>query len=232
MRNIHTLLALALSLALTSLFALPAFPQKIEQPRRVSPQPQCVEIWTVDRTGSSGGSGTFISSLMVVTANHVVADRKTNETSVHFPNGEVIAGIVAGVDKRRDFAIVKLARNPQGVKPIECTTILTVGSPLSSNGYGSKEQKYRQSWGVLTSAQFLSGCRKVRGAHSRSGDSGGPVIDEHGRFVGPLWGCIDNETYFVPYAIVLKFIKDRDLFEPLPVRPAPYTPYVFGDSYE
>lgn len=185
-----------------------AFGQEPEQPTRAVPQDQCVRITVNDSDGNNSlGSGALIGNKFVATCNHVVSDRATDKVTVTFPGWRDVTGYVLGVDQDLDIAIIMLAETPN-CKPLESNVILR-GGPLSVQGYGSGE--YKQSWGVL-SHSIAGEWRKVDGAETRSGDSGGPILDENGHFVGTLWGSVDDETYFTPAEEVLKLLERLTVF--------------------
>jgi S1-C subfamily serine protease len=48
--------------------------------------------------------------------------------------------------------------------------------------------------------------KKVINAPARSGDSGGPVLNERGEFVGTLWGAADGDTYYTPVEEIEKLL--------------------------
>lgn len=197
--------------------------QEIDQPHRATPQPQCVQVWVDDSDEvKSGGTGAFITPLMVVTCNHVVKDRVNDAVEVAFPNQGSIAGRVVKTVKSPDLAFIRLDATP-ACEPLRLASWLT--SPLSVQGYGSGP--WKQSWGVLSDTLYDDGYRAVVGVATRSGDSGGPVIDDRGRFAGTLWGCVDDEVYFTPLEEILKHIPEGTVLPPYVIRPDP-TPLYGG----
>ena len=181
---------------------------EIEQPTRAVPQPQCVEIHAQDRGGGgSKGTGAYIGPRLVVTAEHVVTDRRNNESvQVWFPVKEgwqKIDGIVLKAYEPQDVAIIQLQSDP-ACEPFDLALELEVGQPLATQGYGGK--KYTQTWGRLSPKKYGNSpvtWRKILQAGSVSGDSGGPIVDECGRYAGTLWGSVDGETYFTAAAWVV-----------------------------
>lgn len=177
------------------------------EPCRAAPQPQCVRVIVKDKDTRSKGSGAYIAPRIIVTAWHVVKDRKSDDVEVLFPDWQLVAGKVVNTDSRLDVAIIRLNESPKGVKPLELSPGLKDGEPMSIQGYGYAP--YKQSWGVLSSVRYGS-WRKVVGADARSGDSGGPIIDSMGRYCGTLWGSVDGETYFTPSQTIEKmFVVDH-----------------------
>jgi S1-C subfamily serine protease len=136
-----------------------------------------------------------------MTCNHVVEDRAKDSVKVVFPGQGAVSGKVFHTVESPDLAYILLDAAPS-CEPLRIASKLT--SPLSVQGYGPGP--YRQSWGVLSDAHYSDGYRAVSGVAARSGDSGGPVIDASGRFVGTLFGTVDGETYFTPISVILKHL--------------------------
>jgi S1-C subfamily serine protease len=173
-----------------------------DQPHRAAPQPQCVRVLVDDGGGSgSAGTGALIAPRLVMTCNHVVEDRASDSVKVVFPGQGAVSGQVFHTVETPDLAFILLDAAPS-CEPLRIASKLT--SPLSVQGYGSGP--YRQSWGVLSDDRYVAGYRTVSGAAARSGDSGGPVIDASGKFVGTLFGTVDGETYFTPISVILKHL--------------------------
>jgi len=174
--------------------------QAADQPSRSVAQDQCVRIIVNDEGNSTSlGSGSLIRDRIVVTCNHVVADRETDIVQVVFPGQGIILGTVIGTDSGLDLAFINLDETPK-CKPFAVQVDLT--TELSVQGYGSGT--YRQRWGTLSDIGTLRGWRVVAKAAARSGDSGGPVLDADGSYVGTLWGSVDGETYFTPANVVIE----------------------------
>jgi hypothetical protein len=152
--------------------------------------------------GNSAGSGAFIRDRIVVTCNHVVRDREQDIVKVYFPGQGLFLGTVIGTDSVMDLAFIELLETPR-CKPLVVQVDLT--DDLTVQGYGSGV--YKQRWGTLSNARTAKGWRKVANAQARNGDSGGPVLDERGDYVGTLWGSVDGETYFTPAQKVLEVLE-------------------------
>jgi S1-C subfamily serine protease len=168
-----------------------------------TPQEQCVRVIVADKGNMiSKGSGAFIRDRIIVTSNHVVADRKQDTVQVYFPGQGLFLGTVIGTDSVMDLAFIKLLDTPR-CEPFTVQVNLT--PDLTVQGYG--EGVYRQRWGTLSNTRTFKGWRKVVNAQARSGDSGGPVLDGCGDYVGTLWGSVDGETYFTPAQKVLEVLE-------------------------
>lgn len=169
------------------------------------PNPQCVRVYVEDRgPTNSAGSGTYITPLLIATCNHVVSDRKEDRCEVVFPNQERIQASVIKTSKSPDVAILKLDRAPKGVKPIASASLVE-GQALEIQGYGKGDWKSQS--GTLSDTKYGDGVREVSGARARSGDSGGPVLDKQGSYIGTLWGSNKAGTYFTPAKLVFKIAE-------------------------
>lgn len=157
-----------------------------------SPPPWCVQIDVTDKYGSSHGSGVLVSPSLVLTNNHVVCDRKNDESvKVWFPSGETVGGVVIRTDKVNDLAAIRV---PSSLKPFISlrSENLQIGEQLTFHGYAGKH-KYRCTTGVLTRFESprrigLNTFLYAKGASSRDGDSGGPITREDGTLGGVLFG--------------------------------------------
>jgi S1-C subfamily serine protease len=190
----------------------------------VAPPPQCVKVHS-DDTGSTGslGTGAYIGPRLVVTANHVVQDRASDTSiTVSFPNadgtwteigGEVLAGI-----KKMDFAIIQLESDPP-CQPLAIDTDRPVpGDKLSFMGYGGGE--FKQVQGVVNKKKFSYGWLEIDGPPSAiSGDSGGPILNARGQYVGTLWGGNGVSTIFTSAETIVAKILDLDFYLPEPAEP-------------
>jgi len=191
---------------------------KAQEPTPAIPPIQCVRVLVEDRDGRSGGTGALVASDLVVTANHVVKDRKrNNECEILFPNWELVPGRVIGVDTKLDLALIRMNRSVS-YRPYGFAKPAKVGTPLLVMGYGYGP--FRADWGQLGTKTWGPWLQVVQ-ARARSGDSGGPVVDALGRFHGTLWGSDKKGTMFTPADTVLKFMKKHvKIIEPMvPVNP-------------
>jgi S1-C subfamily serine protease len=194
-------------------------------PVRAVPQPQCVRVFVKDKEGMSAGSGALIDSDLIVTCNHVVKDRKTDDVEVMFPSWEVIPGKVWKTDKKLDVALIKLLRDAE-CQPLSLN--LEVPSKLSIQGYGYGT--YRQRWGKVSADIYAPGqgqkgvWREILVATARSGDSGGPVIDAEGRYCGTLWGAGGDGTMFTPLEHIFPMLS-------IPKPEPETTPLLFSPLY-
>ena len=168
-----------------------------------APQEQCVRVVVSDKGGMiSKGSGSLIQNRIVVTCNHVVVDREQDNVQVYFPGQGLFLGTVIGTDSVMDLAFIRLLRAPR-CEPF--TVQVDLSTDLTVQGYGNGV--YRQQRGTLSNTRTVKGWRKVVDAEARNGDSGGPILDVCGDYVGTLWGSIGGETYFTPAQKVLEVLE-------------------------
>lgn len=205
-------LILAIVFILATLCIVP-FLAAEELPALAAPPDGCVRIYVVDKDGCSAGSGGFIGPKLIVTAEHVVKDRKSEDVEVLFPSWELVAGRVAHTDKTLDLAFIVLNDHPKTAEPF---VLGSLTDELSVNGYGYGP--YKQSWGKLSDTRWGGDSYKwnsVEGASARSGDSGGPILNADEAYVGTLWGSVDGNTYFTPVAKVVEIaLKETLLVAP------------------
>jgi hypothetical protein len=186
--------------------AATAFGQEIEQPTRAVPQPQCVRINVQDkgRAGAvSHGTGTYLGAGLVATVQHNVRDTRTNQVQIVFPQDQTFMGTIVFQDKKKDICLIDLNTAPKCGPVTIRMDLPEAGEPLSIQGYA--KGAYKQAWGKMAKIKYgpadLSHTwYAIHGCRSRQGDSGGPIFDEQGRWVGTLWGsCGDHggETMFI-----------------------------------
>lgn len=227
MRKAYLIGLFWLSLTILLLVVQARSDEPIEQPSRAIPQPQCVQVAVADRMGGSLGTGAYIGPKLVVTCWHVVKDRKSDDSvTVKFPlpltityDGRAVAdikwqeipGTVILSERKKELALIELESTPH-CAPLSLSSGVEVGQTVSIQGYGGG--KYKQLWGTVYEKKLAPDTRsdfiwfQIEGAISVSGDSGGPVIDERGRYVGTLWGADTGLTAFLPSDIVIEAVLD------------------------
>ncbi|MHC4699804.1 MAG: S1 family peptidase [Planctomycetota bacterium] len=213
----------------------------IQQPTRAVPQPQCVRITVQDRGNSmSHGTATYLGAGLVATVQHNVRDTRSRQVQIVFPQDATYMATIIHEDKVRDICILLLEGVPkcQGVNIR--MDLPEVGEPLAVQGYATGA--YRQAWGTMSHRKYgpanLSHTwYAINGAQSRQGDSGGPIFDAEGRWVGTLWGsCSDygGETQFTAAKDIVKIILDlgKKLPQPEPtVKPDDPVIYKPGQKF-
>lgn len=199
-------------LVVAVVFAMLAATIKGAEPKP-TPPPWCVNIKVVDSVfrgmeSRSWGSGSLVSPSLVITNNHVVRDRKNDDSvTVYFPNGDEVAGKVIKTDKTLDLAAIRV---PSSLKPYVLlrSAPLRMGETLTIHGYGDG---YQSASGVIEmfpgpvrgSEEYV----RITGAASTDGDSGGPMVCENGELGGVLFGSSGNTTTGIRLRAVRKFIE-------------------------
>jgi serine protease Do len=206
------LLRLVLVLALMSLpWASLSFGETSDKNKGAEPRAAIVRVRASESGGASFGSGTLVGQTekhgIVLTNWHVVRDA-TGQISVRFPNGFRSAATVLDTDKTWDLAALMIWR--PDVEPVAIADAKPQsGDRLTIAGYGSGA--YREATGNVT--QFVSPgdnhpFEMVEvNVEARSGDSGGPILDEEGQMAGVLFGSAKGHTNGSYSPRVLWFIK-------------------------
>ena len=148
-----------------------------------SAQPSVLTISTATGLGSGWVAHSGPAGSDLVTNFHVVADAwKAAEVKVQVQQGDRTAnGTITRVDPANDLAVVHVAdRLPAlqtaAARPQLGETVMAIGSPLGLGG--------SVSIGVVSRLGSLEGSDYVQfSAPISPGNSGGPVLDRHGRVV-------------------------------------------------
>ena len=179
------------------------------QPPAQVANPCTVRINVVDKVGGSHGSGVYAEPGFVLTANHVVADRRSNHVTVDFPTLGEMGGEVIATDKRQDLALIYCCCKDKMPEFVKWASKPAPGAVLAIEGYG--HGTFKRQEGTYSSKRFGDSnatWEQVDGASARSGDSGGPVYYK-GKLLGILWGSDGKATLFTPIDIVRKFVEEN-----------------------
>lgn len=163
----------------------------------------------VAREGQVIGTGVFISgSGHILTAAHVVSDT-TDYMLVETYKDDIYAGEILFVDIRRDLALLKVGGWHPCVRLAGADLRLgehlwVVGMPLGVTWTVTEGVAARLHYsGLFPDAMQIS-------ARVNPGNSGGPVVNDHGELEGILnYGQSEPNFYVTPmgFAISLKSIK-------------------------
>lgn len=220
---------LLLSLILSTLFGVQAY---------AMPPEWCVRVFVNDKDDRRGeaffpesiGSGTLVSSTLVVTNWHVVRDRKSKtDVQVMFPDWTVAEDAeVIAQDRMWDLAIIRIRTTTK--KPIEWGEDPKVdrdGKPetvahIHGYGYGV----YATGSGLCRSGpapdEKFFGTEEaddlivIRGVGARRGDSGGGVTDKDGKYIGTLNASNGRETLFIVQSQVRKLLAANNITLEIP----------------
>ena len=146
-------------------------------------EPSVVTIETDRALGSAWVAHSDASGSDLVTNYHVIAEAWTEgHATVNVRRGDVTtSGTIVRVDQGDDLAVVhvreRLASLPEATqRPKVGATVMAVGSPLGLSG--------TVTIGIVSGFRSLEGSDYVQFSASISpGNSGGPVVDSHGRVV-------------------------------------------------
>lgn len=162
--------------------------------------------------GDGHGSGFLVSADgYVMTDQHVVGASKL--VTIRWPDGIEKIGEVVRSDRLRDVALIKtdargrdpLPLRPQTLRPGE--TVFAIGAPL--------EQRFQNTVtrGVVSAYRTIDGLRYLQSDVAISpGNSGGPLLDEHGAVVGLTKSTyrIENAptgiNFFTPLSDAMDFL--------------------------
>jgi serine protease Do len=160
------------------------------------------------------GSGVVVAPGRIVTNAHNV---RGSEVTVSLPGGDSVSARVLGAEVDADVAV--LEADADGLAPIRWDTVteLSIGTPVfalaNPGGRG-----LRVTFGFITGTErSFRGPRgrQIRGSMEHTapllpGSSGGPVVDEEGRFVGLNTNRLGEGFYLaIPADSTLKERVDR-----------------------
>jgi hypothetical protein len=162
------------------------------------PHPAVARITVPEKESVSMGSGTLIDARgkfgLVITNWHVVRDA-TGPITVEFPEGHRSPAEVVRTDKDWDLAALSILRPKAEPVPIS-PVAPQLGEWLAIAGYGSGE--YRTAAGVVQAYNSPSVDLPQEfielSAEARHGDSGGPILNQHGQLCGVLFGSAPGYT--------------------------------------
>lgn len=170
---------------------------------RVGPSVVRVDGRACDQTQQ--GSGVVVADDLVLTNAHVVAGNR--ETTVTTEDGGRFAAVVVGFEARRDLALVRahglglpaLERGSSDVDESGAVVGYPEGGPQQESPARIDEEITATGTDIYRSAETQRSVF-VLGAVLEPGDSGGPLIDRRGRFVGIAF-AVDPGEESTAYAL-------------------------------
>ncbi|THD58854.1 trypsin-like peptidase domain-containing protein [Phenylobacterium sp.] len=161
--------------------------------------------------GSAFGSGVLVSSDGYLLTNHHVVGEMP-EVRIRWSDGFETTGRVVRSDKRRDVALVKT--EPRGrtalalnrTVPPAGTPVYAVGAPLDPHLQSTVTRGIVSAQRIVDGFSFIQSDTPVT-----HGNSGGPLLDEHGAVIGLTdWGVPAEKgsslNFFIPIGDALDFL--------------------------
>ncbi len=149
-------------------------------------------VWMEQRVAEGAGSGFVWDAQGHVVSNHHVIEG-ASRVFVQLDAGQPIEAVVVGRAPEYDLAVLRLARVPQGLRPIPVgssrdlkigQTVFAIGNP-----FGLSRTLTQGIVSALDRELPTTGYREVAGviqtdAAINPGNSGGPLLDSAGRLIG------------------------------------------------
>jgi serine protease Do len=161
--------------------------------------------------GEGSGSGVLISPDGYVLTNHHVAGA-SGQVRVHWSDGTDTVGDVLRSDARRDVALVRTTPHgsPLAIRQASAQlgeTVFAIGTPLSQDLSNTVTR------GIISASRTIDGQPWIQSDVAVThGNSGGPLVDEHGQVLGlTAWGIAPNGAsanlnFFIPIDDALKVL--------------------------
>ena len=156
------------------------------------------------RTSQGGGTGTIWSADgLVITNHHVVT---SDRALVELPDGRSDEGTVVARDPEVDLAALRVPFDGLPVLPHRDSGPLRVGELVFAAG---------NPWGersVVTAGVVIALGKRVVHADVllAPGNSGGPLVDAHGRLVGINAMIAGGAAVAIPLGVVRSFVESLD----------------------
>jgi tetratricopeptide (TPR) repeat protein len=176
------------------------------------------------RAGDKSGSGVCVGAVdYILTNQHVVNGGGTIEVYPFAYENEALSRLPKVVAKvvfqsaRDDIAVLKLDSSPAQLRPLAVAErspgigerVYAIGSP----GFGRQVLEESISEGIISSAKrVIDGSDYLQHtAAVNPGNSGGPLIDEHGRLAGvvTLKAQLENVSFAIPVEKVRSIFKSQ-----------------------
>lgn len=176
-----------------------------------------------ERGGRGVGSGVVVDENgSILTSYHVVVG--ADIVNVRFFDGTTLAGRVTQTQPERDLAIVQVPRLPNGVEPAvlggsvaQGDEVLAIGSPFALEASLSRGvvSALGRAFVVEATGQVLENMIQFDAAVN-PGNSGGPLVDMHGRVVGIVTGIVNpSGSVFIGLGFAVPIQLASGLLAPL-----------------
>lgn len=161
------------------------------------------------------GTGFFIAEKHIVTNHHVVEDAKVVSVET---SGGTVAGNVIATDADLDLALIEV--QAKASKPLSlCLESIAPGRTVFAYGYGQLGGENSQllvSRGTISAVQD-NGRRLIFDGKVNPGNSGGPLVDADGRWVGVVVaktltsGKVDSFSFAIHGEKVRAWLADHGI---------------------
>ncbi len=160
-----------------------------------------VRVMTPNGWGSGVIFQTSPSGSLILTNEHVVRGCG-GKVEIRFLDGRVVPAELLSVSQDCDAACIRIKEG--NLPSIPLAEENPKGGTIIVAGFGGGENRLRVVSGRFL--QYLNDGDFEIGCGVRSGDSGGPAINEQGHVVGLLWGTTGTETCCVPVGKIRAFL--------------------------
>ena len=156
---------------------------------------------------ASKGSGVYLGDGLYSSAWHVVSENSSGSIEIEWKDGRKYKATVAGKDSIHDIVLLETRDKPRGGVPVSRVNV-DLGHKVYLAGYSLGPLN---AWsGKAVERAAATGAPAADWVYSSgaaiSGDSGGPVLNETGCYVGPLWGTDGRRTIFSNTGRVQRFL--------------------------
>ena len=184
----------------------------------------------ISRTGSSGSGALISEDGRIFTNSHVVGEAKKVKVYFkpnrpgHYSHNDYVSGTVINNNKIVDLALIKLLKNPVGVKPLGLANVdsLEIGQDVHAIGhpYGGADWSYTRGYiGQLIKDyeweydDIVHKAKMVIQSQTpiTYGNSGGPLLNDNGLIIGvnTFGGDYAGATYAVSVQDLKLFLNEK-----------------------
>jgi V8-like Glu-specific endopeptidase len=152
------------------------------------------------------GTGVYIGDRYVITAKHVL--RGCYKARCEFYDNAVIEVIETFDSNSTDQSVLTLATQPS-VQPAKIASVDPVaGSTVTLAGFDNGKRLRFFDTQIGVAGRYSAGTVTDAMARSVSGNSGGPVFNNQGEFIGTLWGSDGATTSLVNNQASHRFFRE------------------------
>lgn len=181
------------------------------------------------------GTGFFVAPHRVLTNNHVV--ERCEAFTIRGADGKTVVADVIAKEKSRDLALINTRADTAAIADFRTASATYAGEAVATIGYPDQGLPRIEPFltvGIMAAADRGDGpSRLAIRADVRPGNSGGPLLDEHGHVIGVINAkintvsvyqrtgqTIDNVGFAIAIGPTIDFLK-RNGIEPVQAQDAP-----------